>query len=66
MIALGRALPFGIGAVIGGTTNYAFARTIARQADEFFRLLPPGVEARVPSQPGGDRPSLSLGTEQWP
>lgn len=43
-IALGRALPFGIGAVIGGSANYAFARAVARQADTFFRLLPPSLE----------------------
>ncbi|MBA2280180.1 MAG: EcsC family protein [Acidimicrobiia bacterium] len=44
-IALGRALPFGIGAVIGGSANYAFARAVARQADSFFRLLPPPLDA---------------------
>lgn len=47
-IALGRALPLGIGAVIGGSANYALARTIARQADSFFALLPPAV----PEAPG--------------
>lgn len=36
VLAFGRALPFGIGAVIGGTTNYALANQIARQADDFF------------------------------
>lgn len=40
-VALGRALPFGIGAAIGGGANYAFARAIARQATVFFRALPP-------------------------
>lgn len=42
-IALGRALPLGIGAVIGGSANYALARAIARQADSFFALLPPAL-----------------------
>lgn len=40
-IALGRALPFGFGAVIGGGSNYVLARTIARQADSFFALVGP-------------------------
>jgi hypothetical protein len=43
VIALGTALPFGIGAAIGGRANYAMARTIGRQADRFFRSLPPPV-----------------------
>ena len=44
-VALGRALPFGIGAAIGGGANYAFSRAIAYQADRFFRELPPGLRA---------------------
>lgn len=36
VLALGRALPFGIGAVVGGSTNYALANRIARQAEDFF------------------------------
>jgi hypothetical protein len=58
VIALGRALPFGIGAVIGGTTNYAFARTIARQADEFFRLLPPPLMATTAPASQSSSPAL--------
>lgn len=42
-IALGRALPLGIGAVIGGSANYALARAIGRQADSFFAALPPAL-----------------------
>lgn len=38
-LAIGRALPFGIGAVIGGTGNYAWVRTVGHQADKFFREL---------------------------
>lgn len=40
MIALGRALPIGLGAAIGGTANYLAIRTLARHADEFFARLP--------------------------
>lgn len=36
VLTFGRALPFGIGAVVGGTTNYALASQIARQAEDFF------------------------------
>lgn len=38
--ALGRILPFGIGAAVGGTTNYFGARAVARHAHELFRALP--------------------------
>lgn len=40
MIALGRALPIGIGAVIGGSANYLAIRSLARNADGFFARLP--------------------------
>jgi hypothetical protein len=40
-VALGRAVPFGIGAAIGGKANHTFARMVGRQADAFFRELPP-------------------------
>ena len=40
VIALGTALPFGVGAAIGGGANYALTRGIARHADSFFRALP--------------------------
>lgn len=40
LIALGRALPIGIGAVIGGSANYLAIRTLARHADQFFARLP--------------------------
>ena len=46
-VALGRALPFGIGAVIGGTANYAFSRALASQADRLFRQLPSPLHGRV-------------------
>lgn len=40
LIALGRALPIGIGALIGGGANYVAIRTLARDADQFFARLP--------------------------
>ena len=40
LVAVGRALPTGIGAAIGGTANYVAVRTLARNADEFFSRLP--------------------------
>lgn len=36
-VALGRALPFGFGAAIGGGGNYVLIRAISRQAERFFR-----------------------------
>lgn len=39
VIALGRALPFGIGAAFGGSANYALTKAIAGHADGFFRDL---------------------------
>ena len=39
-IALGTALPLGIGAVIGGSANYIAVRALAGHADEFFARLP--------------------------
>lgn len=40
LVALGRLLPIGIGAAIGGTANYLTIRTLARHADQFFARLP--------------------------
>jgi len=40
LVALGRMLPIGIGAAIGGTANYVTIRTLARHADQFFARLP--------------------------
>lgn len=40
VIALGRALPIGIGALIGGGANYRAIRQLARDADRFFATLP--------------------------
>jgi hypothetical protein len=49
---VGKALPFGIGAVIGGVANRSSARTIARHADLLFSHLgdpAPGPQVAVPS-----------------
>jgi hypothetical protein len=40
VIALGTALPFGLGAVVGGTANYTGVRLLARHANKFFKNLP--------------------------
>lgn len=40
LIALGTALPIGIGAVFGGGANYRAIRKLARDADSFFARLP--------------------------
>lgn len=50
-IALGTALPFGIGAAVGAASNAAMVRGIGRSADRLFRSL---------------RPSDSLTVESWP
>jgi hypothetical protein len=39
-VTLGRVLPFGIGAAVGGSANYMSVSAIGRQADVFFRSLP--------------------------
>jgi hypothetical protein len=40
IVALGTALPLGVGAVVGGGANYIAVRRLARHADEFFARLP--------------------------
>lgn len=40
LAALGRLIPVGIGAAVGGTTNYLAIRHLARHADQFFARLP--------------------------
>ena len=34
---LGKLLPFGIGAAVGGSANYVMLRELAKQADQFFQ-----------------------------
>ena len=40
VLTLGRVLPFGIGAAVGGSANYLSVQAIGRHADSFFRSLP--------------------------
>ena len=40
VVALGRALPIGIGSVIGGGANYGNTRLLGRYANKFFTELP--------------------------
>lgn len=39
-VALGTALPLGIGALVGGGANFVAVRSLAKHADEFFARLP--------------------------
>ncbi len=45
-LAIGKLLPFGVGAVVGGTANYGFVRMVGNQARKFFvetaKVLPAG------------------------
>lgn len=46
VIAIGRVLPFGIGAAIGSSASYAAIRMISRHANKFFmQLAPAGLPA---------------------
>lgn len=40
VIALGTALPLGVGAAIGGAANYSAVKTLSKNADRFFSKLP--------------------------
>jgi hypothetical protein len=40
VLALGKALPFGVGAVFGGTASYAGLKALIRDADRFFTEIP--------------------------
>ncbi len=40
VVALGTAVPLGLGAVIGGSANYLAIRALGRHADAFFARLP--------------------------
>ena len=48
VLAVGKLLPFGVGAVVGGTANYGLIRVVGSQANRFFsdyrHLLPPPPE----------------------
>lgn len=38
-MAIGKLLPLGIGAAIGGSANYVLVRQVGRQADHFFKAI---------------------------
>jgi hypothetical protein len=40
VVALGTALPMGVGALVGGGANYMSVKALARHADAFFAKLP--------------------------
>ncbi len=40
ILALGKALPFGLGAVVGGASSYSGLKALIRDADRFFTELP--------------------------
>lgn len=46
-VTLGRLLPFGIGAAVGGSANYVMLRELAKQAEEFFRTYDRGFVANM-------------------
>jgi hypothetical protein len=54
---VGRAIPFGIGAVIGGAGNNVLGRQVVRSAREAFRAAPPefpavlALRVKAPKQP---------------
>jgi hypothetical protein len=58
---IGRAIPFGIGAVIGGAGNHILGRQIIRGAREAFGAAPPFFTANLeiaPKLTGADRKAL--------
>jgi hypothetical protein len=72
---VGRAIPFGIGAVVGGTGNNILGRQIIRSSREAFRAAPaefPAVLAlrvrapKEPKPPRGERLPRQLRGEKQP
>jgi hypothetical protein len=56
-IALGTALPLGVGAVIGGSANYSAVKLLAKNADRFFAKLPYStIETTAVETTGRDMP----------
>lgn len=53
---LGRALPFGIGAVVGGVGNHILGRHIVRNAREAFGPAPAWFDAELEPLPKAQRP----------
>ncbi len=58
MVTVGKLLPFGIGAVVGGSANWALSRALTVQASAFFdnyHLLVVPPPPSIPPPPTGDR-----------
>ena len=70
--AIGRAIPFGIGAVVGGTGNHLLGRQIIRGSREAFPPPPaafPDILAprlRLPREPKAPRTPREPGTSRFP
>ena len=65
-IALGTALPLGVGALVGGSANYLAVRALARHADEFFLKLPYSAIDTTAIDVGGALPSGRTSGAQRP
>jgi hypothetical protein len=39
VVALGKVLPFGIGAAVGGSSNFLLTRQVGHHADKFFNTI---------------------------
>jgi hypothetical protein len=62
VLTVGRLLPFGIGAVIGGSTNWALARAVSVQTRRFFaryHLLVTPPPPSIPPPPAETRADRS-------
>lgn len=59
--SIGKALPFGIGAAVGGVANRASARTIAHHAAHLFSTLPPAASTTAPALGSAAVASLAKG-----
>jgi hypothetical protein len=55
---IGRAVPFGIGALIGGAANHALGRTVVKNSREAFGPAP----ARWPGELAIEKPATTRGT----
>jgi hypothetical protein len=55
-VALGTALPLGVGALIGGSANYVAVQALARHADSFFSRLPYSAVETTSIEVGGALP----------
>ena len=51
IVVLGRVVPFGIGAAIGGVANAAFSQGIIKSADSAFGVEPATWERNDPAAP---------------